>query len=171
MRTLCTLLRMPHSDTIPLVLCFVSVIRENFLTCISWGQLIYPHSGSISSSIDENGHHGGFFKHMLREQHQMAHVGGRRMLSVSYPCWDLLFLWSSSIFSPDCAILPGCLWRQIALSPYPSVEAVIGHIFMTWCTPILFYLVVAMEKSTSLSEAMLHAKVFGSQGWECNCTP
>lgn len=45
-RTLCMLLSIPHSDTIPLVLCFVSVIRENFPTCISWGQLIYPHSGS-----------------------------------------------------------------------------------------------------------------------------
>lgn len=123
-----------------------------------------PPFWSISSSIDENGHHGAFFMPVLREQHQMAHVGGRRVLSVSYPCWNLLFLWSSSIFSPDCAILPGCLWRQIALSPYPSAEAVIGHIFMTWCTPILFYLIVAMGKCKSLSEAMLHAKVFGSRG-------
>lgn len=50
-RILCPLLSELQTDTVPLVFCFVSVIRENFLICVSCRQLFNPTLAQFDHSL------------------------------------------------------------------------------------------------------------------------
>lgn len=153
--------------TSQLILCFVSVVRWNFPDV----QKLW--ATNVTSLLLHCS-----MRWWKRRSRCQAHV--KRMAS-NGPCGrqegvqrllltqQLIISWSSFFFSPDCAILPGYLWRQIALSPYPSVEAFIRHLFLTWYIPTLHYPVVAEGKSKSPSETMLYVKVFGKLGIQLCC--